>query len=539
MLTALAFLLQASQTPGPIVLPPGSSREFQAMVYAVQAAVDTGDWDEAKRLAGRLPSLEVTLQWKEEGLDENQKLFYRDALETAIKAWQVAMPTIKLSTQQKGKVVIGFVETLPENADTIGPAGAVFLVSPAEGDPVVEALIALKRTELKRPIEPLDVRNEVQYAIGTYLGLARQVRPSQLMYRSEEPYAAVNTVTMSDNRLALKNIGIADRIRKDVVAKKNPGIAAPQIVVDPVEWKPRPVGQAEEMMVSLQVTNQGKGILDYRLVPDCGCFIVPRYKEQLAPGETTVVPIMINTLEFTGNLKKALFIYSNDPFFPIKRIPLETIVRPAYRFVDQRKEPSVIVDKNGGKFETILVLDEGKSFKITGASVSGVPAAIEVDDTPWQGVLDYPEIGEGPKLRKGYKISCLIAPGLPPGRLQLAIELTTDDKNFFKRIYHSVYVQQGIVAVPMSIYFGQIPQVPARASVVLTRPGRPYKILKVESDTEFVTAEVEPYRPGTEYKIVATFSGKAPIGRFSGRIKVYTDDPDQPVVEVPVEGIVK
>jgi hypothetical protein len=366
------------------------------------------------------------------------------------------------------------------------------------------------------------------------------VRPGQLMYRSEDPYVAQNNYSMSDTRLVQKTVEISNRIRKDIAEKKNPAVAAPQIVIDPVAWNPRPVGQAEEMMISLQVTNQGKGTLDFRLIPDCGCFVFGRnFKEQLLPGETTTVPIMINTLEFTGKLKKAMFVYSNDPYFPIKRIPLETIVRPAYRFVDQMKEPNVIVDKNGGKFETILVLDESKSFKITGATVSGVPAAVEVDDEPWQGVLDYPEIGEGPKLRKGYKISCLIAPGLPPGRLQLAIELQTDDKEFFKRIYHSVYVQQGIVAVPLSIYFGQIPQQPARASVVLTRPGRPYKVLRVECDTEFVTAVVEPYRPGTEYKIVATFNGKAPIGKLSAQIKVYTDDPEQPVVIVPVEGIVK
>lgn len=538
MLTALALLLQ-TQTPGPIVLPPGSSRDFQSMVYSVQAAVDAGKWDEAKRLAERLPSLDVSLEWDEAGLTESQRMFFSQVRDTAIKVWQVGVPTLKFTLAPKGKVKIGFVESLPENADSVGPAGAVFLTSPADGDPVVEAVLALNRTALKRPTDPLDVRNEVQFAIGTYLGLARQVRPGQLMFRTEEPYASQNTYTMGDGRLALKNIEISDRIRKDVSERKNPGIAAPQIVVDPTEWRPRPVGQAEEMMVSLQVANQGKGTLDYRLVPDCGCFVIGRYKEQLQPGETTTVPIMINTLEFTGNLKKALFIYSNDPYFPIKRVSLETIVRPAYRFVDLMKESSVIVDKQGGKFETILVLDEGKDFKITGASVSGVTAGIEVEQKPWEGVLDFPEIGEGPKKRKGYKINCLIAPGLPPGRLQLSIELQTDDKEFFKRIYHSVYVQQGIVAVPLSIYFGQVPQQPARASVVLTRPGRPYNVLKVESDTEFVTATVEPYRPGTEYKIVATFTGKAPIGRFSAQIKVHTDDPDQPIVVVPVEGIVK
>jgi hypothetical protein len=359
------------------------------------------------------------------------------------------------------------------------------------------------------------------------------------MFRTEETYNIDNVLSMGDSRLALKNIAISDQVRKDVAAKKNPGIAAPQIVVDPIKFAPAPVGQAEEMAISLQVSNQGKGTLDYRLVPDCGCFLIGAYRQQLAPGETTVVPIAINTLEFTGKLNKALFVYSNDPFFPIKRIPLETIVRPAYRFVNLSKESTLIVDKSGGKFETVLVLDDSQTFKIKRASVTGVSAAIEVDDEMWEGVLDYPEIGEGPKKRKGYLIRTLVAPNLPPGRLSMQIELQTDDAKWFKTIYHNAYVQQGIVSVPLSIYFGQIPQQPARGSVVLTRPGRPYKVLKVESDTEFVTASVEPYRPDTEYKIVATFTGKAPLGRFFAKIKVYTDDPDQKIIEVPVEGTVK
>ncbi len=539
MIIALAALVFQTQEPGPIVLPPGSSPEFQAMVYAVQAAVDTGDWAAAKRLADRLPTLEVSIQWDEQGLTENQKLFFRQTRDVAVTVWKTSFPTLDVKFVPKGRIKIGFVPTLPPNNETIGPAAAVYLTSPDAGDPVVEGVWALFRTEQKRPIDKFEIRNETLYAIGAYLGLARQVRTGNLMFRSEEPYLVENNITLGDSRLAQKNVAIADRVRKDVAAKKDPGIASPQISINPAKFEPKPVGQAEQMLLSLQITNQGKGVLDYRLVPDCGCFIIGIYKEKLGPGETTVVPILINTREFTGKLTKALFLYSNDPYFPIKRIPLETTVRPAYRFVDQMKETSLIVDENGAKFETILVLDESKSFKITKSSVSGVSARVSVDDKMWEGVLDWPEMGEGPKMRKGYRISALVATGIPPGRLSMQFEFETDDPDYFKRIHHSVFVQKGIVAVPLSIYFGSIPQQPARASVVLTRPGRPYKILKVESDIEFIKASVEPYHPNTEYKIVAVFTGKAPLGHFVSRIKVHTDDPTQPIVEIGVEGTVK
>ena len=539
MLVALALLTLQNQEPGPIVLPPGSSQDFQSMVHAVQAAVDGGDWAEAKRLADRLPSNEVTIQWDETGLNAEQKVFFAQARDAAMLIWKDSIQELQVKLAPKGKIKVGFVETLPPNADSPGPAGAVFLYSPASEDPVVEGVWALLRGNERRPIDRMEVKNETHFAIGSFLGMARQVRIGHLLFRSEEPYIEDNKFTAGDARLARKNIEISDRIRRDVAAKKNPQVAAPQIVLNPDKFTPRPVGQAEEMMVSLQIANQGKGTLDYRLVPDCGCFVLGVHKQQLAPGETTVVPIIINTLDFTGKLNKALFVYSNDPDFPIKRIPLETIVRPAYRFIDQMKEPSLIVDDNGAVFETILLLDESKSFQITGVNVSGVSGRAEVDPKMWEGVIGFPETGEEPRLRKGYRIRVLIAPGLPPGRLGLQLEVKTDDKLHFASLYHSVNVQKGIVAVPLSIYFGQISNQPARASVVLTRPGRPYKVTKVESDTEFVKASVEPYRGETEYKIVATFTGKAPLGRFFGKIKVHTDDPKQPVIELAFEGTVK
>ena len=132
----------------------------------------------------------------------------------------------------------------------------------------------------------------------------------------------------------------------------------------------------------------------------------------------------------------------------------------------------------------------------------------------------------------------LVAPNLPPGRLTMTLEIQTDSE-VFKTIYLPVNVQRGIVAVPLSAYFGSVGKEPARASVVITRPGQPYKVIRAVSDTDWIVASVEPYRPGTEYKIVATYTGKGPIGVFHGTIKVYTDDPKQPVIDVPFEGTVR
>ena len=78
----------------------------------------------------------------------------------------------------------------------------------------------------------------------------------------------------------------------------------------------------------------------------------------------------------------------------------------------------------------------------------------------------------------------------------------------------------------------------ARAHTILSRPDKPFKVLSVESDVTFIKASLEPFKGSTNYKIVAQYDGTAPRGRFLAKITVKTDDPKQPVIEIPVEGIV-
>ncbi|HXH59823.1 MAG TPA: hypothetical protein VNI20_00540 [Fimbriimonadaceae bacterium] len=536
MIAALAlFVLAQTKDDAPVSLPPGSSEAFQSSVFAVQGKVDKGDWQEAARLAARLPRLKFTLDWDDSTVPERDRPFFAKARDKAISMWKAAMPELQIALAKQGDLKIDFVKDLPPNADSPGPAGAVYLFSPDPGDPVVEGVLALLRSENHRPTAPLDVTNETLFAIGSFLGLARQPRALSLMYRAEDPYVAQNVPTPADIRLVRHILDASDEVRKDVKAKRSPGAAAPQIFVSPNKMTPDQVSQGMPMPILLQITNQGKGPLDFRLVPDCGCFLIGEYKDTLAPRETTVVPIGINTIEFTGHLLKTLFVYSNDPVTPIVQVPLDTIVRPAYWFKDLNGDPALVLDEHGGIFQTVMVVDDDQKWTVKSVTASGIPAAVEFE--PWTGDLPNPDIGEPSTHRRGYKIRALIAPNIVTGRANLDITIhTSDDK--FPTIYHSVLAQRGIVAVPLSCYFGQIGKEKAEASVVLTRPGQPYKITKIESDTDFVSARIEPYRGETEYKLVVTYNGKAPIGRFFGKIIVHTDDPKQPTVEVPFEGTV-
>lgn len=516
-----------------VQLPPGASSTVHSMVDMIEKSSAKGDWSEAARLADRLPGFELSIYWDDSKVDKGRKAAFKSALESAVGKWSEAIEELTVTYAKNALLKFNFVDTLPPNLDSPGPAAAVLLPSPAEDDPVLEVVLALNRGTDKVSTEELDVFNEVMYAIGSWFGLSRQPKPGSAMYRAEAPTFLPNRVVMSDFRLAKRISEVSGQIRENVSAKKLIKIVSPKIFIDPKTLRPTPVGQGEEMPVSLQITNRGTALLEFSILPDCSCFMIGPHSRSIEPGGTVIVPMYINTVNFVGKLNKALFVYSNDPDMPVRRIPMETTVRPAYRFVSLNEGSAVIIDENGGKYETILVLDA--DIVVTSVSVAGISAFATYEK--WEGELDFPEIGEGKMMRKGIKISTLIAPDIATGRATMQIQVVTRSE-LFKTIYHSVVVQRGIVPVPMSIYFGEIEQGTDRAHTILSRPDKPFKVLSVESDTTFIHASVEPFKGSTNYKIVAQYDGTGPYGRFFAKITVKTDDPKQPVIVIPVEGII-
>jgi hypothetical protein len=95
---------------------------------------------------------------------------------------------------------------------------------------------------------------------------------------------------------------------------------------------------------------------------------------------------------------------------------------------------------------------------------------------------------------------------------------------------------------------GEVAATPDRLSVVIqkgeTSPGSilsvekvkgsGLSITKVESSLDFVTSEIQTLEPGTRYKIQLNTTPQVPFGRTDGTITVYTNDANDPKIEVPI-----
>jgi len=530
------LLLKFSAVTSPQI-PPGTNPVFQRICQDVQFELrpfdfsGIGDFAKATKLAAALPKLEFTASWDDSRVPERRRAEFLKARTAAVAAWKSAFKNLEIQWVPKGgRMKIEFEQDLPPNPDSDGPAGAVFFLSPDINEPFVEAVIALERGDTRRSIEAVDVQNEIAYSIGLFLGLERSPSPGAIMWRHDKPYAAANRVSQEESKTVREILELSEALRRSAANRTHMVPASPQIFVEPAEIVSEPVIQGSVIQTSFQVFNRGRGVLRYRVTPDCGCFRVD-YSPTVEPGSSGLVRVSIDTAEFPGEFNKALFIYSNDANAPVKRMPVRFLVQPLYKFLMNEPSDVVVTDAGGASRDVFLELNEAAPVRIIDARIDGLQAKFVSE--PWKGPFP-----GGSKQGKGLRYRLEFPPDLTPGRHAATLVLTTDNQRF-PYLRKTLFVQQGIAALPLAVFFGDIGKKPERAWILVTRPERDFLITKIESDHPSFRARAEKVRGSWEYKLVVEYDGSADYGSVAAILTLFTSDPQQPKLTVPVLATVR
>lgn len=523
-----ALLLPLVQTAVGPDLPAGANATFQEACLAVQTALQKGDFPGADARLRALPALEATMEWDESGIPKERRAEFARARDVSIELWRRMVPDLKVTLAKNGRIKIGFAPELPRNSDSPGPAGATYFFSIDPTEPAVEGVLSLTRTERRAAIEAKEVTNEVTYAIGAYLGLERMPDVGAAMGRHEQPYLHINLPGPSE-AYQVKELQKVVAVLRDFVKRKvKVTPARAEIFLSQVEFRPKPTVQGEPLTMSVTVTNRGTATLRYRLVPDCSCFALA-YDKSIKPGESKLVQIAVDTINFTGQLEKKIAVHSNDAEASLRWLSFSMRVDPLFRFLGVARSDVVLIeDKAEG--DIYFVPNQNKPLIPSAATVEGVGGTATIE--PWSGTLG------GERDLKGYKVHYKLNDNIPPGRAAVGISLTTDDPAW-SPVRHSFYVQKGIVALPLSIYMGEVGKEPARAWALVSRPGKPFKITKVETEGAFFSAEIENVGKDWEYKVIVVYKGGADFGDLATTLKITTDDPRQPVLTVPISAVVR
>jgi hypothetical protein len=285
------------------------------------------------------------------------------------------------------------------------------------------------------------------------------------------------------------------------------------------------VEEGTVVQFQFEVANRGQADLELTQVkPACGC-TVTKWDRLIKPGAHGNINAELKTQHLRGAVAKQLTIFSNDPVRPQVELTIGLRLIPLVN-VSPGLVVALDVTEKAATQEFTLERNGGRPMKI----VQVVPNAAYIDAEatllPGQG---------------RYKLTITAKPDAPLGRSNGSVVVWTDvEKSGMLTFF--ITVDRGIVTVPPTLFYGMVPQeleAPRQAAVTITGSSTPFHVKSVTVNDSHLTTKLETVRDGAEYRVTLTYAGGWHTGRRRQLLTVTTDDPKQPVIEVPVQAVVQ
>jgi hypothetical protein len=530
-LAALA-VIQPAKAPA---IPALGSLAFRQQAYSALDHLAAGDFAAAAAAAASLPGPEIKVEIRDAELNEQARGIFRAAIQKGIGIWEAsglkgARPAF---VDSGGDLIFSYMPEPVPGPDG-KPRALAILEGYAAGEPRIEAVISLRRAGRGQTTEPGDVSADAAFAFGRAMGLDELPRSASIMARSEGGQFTAPRASGFDLGFAEAALKASEEIRRLAREKLIVAAGRPRIHIVDSALDFGLAVQGAPMSRTLQIASLGEAPLDVVILPDCGCFVAPPIGE-LAPGEVRNAEILVRTLEFPGPVEHALYVYSSDPEAPVRRVPTQGLVQPLYRFIDPQGSETAYIGSQPVEREIILALSDPERLDILEVDADGAESSVQAE--PWTGDLPDPFAPGRVRWTKGYRLRLTLSGAQVFGRFPISISARTTDERL-PVIRFSIFAQRGIVVRPSTLYLGEQSGGPFKAWALASRPGRPFRVAGIESNSPHLTAAWEPFGKG-EVKINVIYDGKAPAGQFSGTVTLLIDDPEQPRLIVPVSAVVK
>ncbi len=283
------------------------------------------------------------------------------------------------------------------------------------------------------------------------------------------------------------------------------------------------------------IRNEGDAVLEITNVqPACGCTVV-EFDKSIAPGQTGKVHAVLDTTDFGGPIGKGVTVFTNDPDTPQIELTIHARVEPRIA-VKPGYARYIVVQKESvqGTIAQTLWAPDGTPFEVTGV------------ESPWPFMrVAYHEAkpeeripnAEGRQWRVDMTLSNDEA---KVGALADYVTIhTTHPKQKIVQIPVSGFVRPVMAVTPPRADFGSISlKEPVKTSINIQNfATEPIRITSVES-VKGVDAKVEPLQEGREYQVRLVLNQNLGKGAFNGKLKIHTDSPKVPVLEVELKGTV-
>jgi len=311
--------------------------------------------------------------------------------------------------------------------------------------------------------------------------------------------------------------------------------AAPKVVIDEPVYEHGQVSQGEEVRHDFIIRNEGNADLEIVEVrPTCGCTVAD-YDKTIPPGGSGKVHVVVDTTGFDGGIAKGLTVLTNDPQMPRLALTVKANIEPAVflrpgfaRFIQPK-------DSKPGEVEQIVFTTTKDDLKIL-----DVESPYPFLDAEVRPAKEEEKVAEG-KGNQYVVTLTLDYQAAPIGPLADFVKLTTNHpKQEVVTIPVSGFIRPIVVLTPSTADFGEI-QFDGTTDAGLLVKTYASSAMKVTLDPatslpQGVAVEVDDIEPGRQYRVHVTLDDSLPKGPFAGVIRLKTDNPTEPSIEIPLTG---
>jgi hypothetical protein len=312
-------------------------------------------------------------------------------------------------------------------------------------------------------------------------------------------------------------------------------VAAPKVQVDPPTIELGTIDEGNSYERFVEVKNVGDGLLVIEEVKSsCGCTAAAvAGMTELKPGQTEKVKVTFNSKGIDGSTTKKVTIVTNDPDAKYTEVTLKATVHMPVKWSARSIGVAAVNPKAGYEKMVSLTVDKKlglqvKEAKILGGKALDQPTALfDLTQSAPKTMGDTDQIEFTIKLRDGLKpqkISeqLLVVTNLASGHDSLRVPIRGD---LVGRLAFNV--QFG--AIPLAD-----PGVETVRDVELVASEGTFKVVKAEVADSPVKVEIRPDPTGKKTTIRLRYVGETAGTNGVRTLRVETDDPDQPVMEMPV-----
>ena len=270
--------------------------------------------------------------------------------------------------------------------------------------------------------------------------------------------------------------------------------------------------------------------------PSCGC-TVAEFTKVVKAGESGTVDATIDTKRFRGPISKTITVTSNDPVNAKVHLQAKATVKP---FVDMLPSQHVFLRADRGeaatKTVTLVSFEDDLDLKIETIESSD-PLITVTSASIEEGMTD----DAGDPVEGDFALTVTLSETAPVGRVSGTVDVFTNSTKVEKLTIQVRGNVRGLVQVrPSRIFLGNLPEnveEPIKKTIRVThRRGGGLEIQKVESSFDGITTEVNPVDDGAAFEVLLTIDGELPRGTLDEQVTIFTNDADEPEIEVRIRG---